>query len=389
MELIKKLTGKNPQEYESATKLLVNNADIELFKMLVQQDDFLFDFIKTNVARHIQQACNENNYKNLYKFLTIYSPTYDLTFAEIFHRYGDENTTNYMQEMFYNGSNAEKAYATKYFLLYQNSENLIEKLREYAKSDFEPLAINSIEILAKLNDNVSKNEAIEKLHSADEFEQYEAIKFLVMYDAKDCINEIIATMKKSSFAENIASEIPYLISPNELLNSDYENGLLVMCNIISAIPEIISPSAVCDYELYSVFENILSKPLESSSAVVLRLAKEKFEELTSNEEYLYDSDKNTKDEIASISELLSNLNNKKLNSYLYDELYEESDFVFFALDFVDEIEELEALLESDNQTLVLKVLTRLKDKGALAEIHKTKALKHLKAEELKNVALAL
>ena len=41
MDLIKKLTGKNPSEYELVAKSLIDNSDIELFKKLVKQDDFL------------------------------------------------------------------------------------------------------------------------------------------------------------------------------------------------------------------------------------------------------------------------------------------------------------------------------------------------------------
>ena len=137
---------------------------------------------------------------------------------------------------------------------------------------------------------------------------------------------------------------------------------MVLCNIVNAIPEIISPSVVCDYELYNVFESL---PLTSTSAVLLRLAKDKFEELTSNDEYLFDSDKNTKDEVQAISELLKRYNNHKLESLFYDELYEGSDFVFFALDYVDEVAELEALLDSKNQTLILKVLPECKQPGRL------------------------
>ena len=155
--------------------------------------------------------------------------------------------------------------------------------------------------------------------------------------------------------------------------------------IINAIPEIISPSAVCSYDLKTAFEYILSKELESASAVVLRLAKDKFEELVSNEEYLFDSDKSTKDEIKSINNLLSPLNLSKLNSYLYDELYEESDFVFFALDYADEIEELETLLESKNQTLILKVLTMLKEKGSLNPKHKEIALNNITNADIKTI----
>ena len=51
MNLIKKLTGKNPSEYEVVAKSLVNNSDVELYEKLVKQDDFLFDFVKENVAK--------------------------------------------------------------------------------------------------------------------------------------------------------------------------------------------------------------------------------------------------------------------------------------------------------------------------------------------------
>lgn len=46
MDLIKKLTGKNPDEYEGVAKSLVDNSDVNLFAKLVKQDDFLFDFVK-------------------------------------------------------------------------------------------------------------------------------------------------------------------------------------------------------------------------------------------------------------------------------------------------------------------------------------------------------
>ena len=68
MDLIKKLTGKNPSEYEMVAKSLVDNSDVELFKKLVKQDDFLFDFIKDNVAKRIQNACNKGNYLHLLDF---------------------------------------------------------------------------------------------------------------------------------------------------------------------------------------------------------------------------------------------------------------------------------------------------------------------------------
>ena len=192
-------------------------------------------------------------------------------------------------------------------------------------------------------------------------------------------------MKKSTLSENIASEIPYLISIEELLNQNLDDGVLVLSHIVNAIPEIIPPSAVLDYNLYNIFENLYHENLTSTSAILLRLAKDKFSELLSNEEYLFDCDKNTKDEVQAIGKLLNKINEQKLNSLLYEELYDESDFVFFAVDFVDDIEELETLLDSKNQTLLLKVLTLLKEKQALKASHKEIALNNVTCDDIKQI----
>ena len=388
MELIKKLTGKNPSEYEIVAKSLVNNSDVELFSKLVKQDDFLFDFIKSNVAKRIQSACNKDNYLHLLDFFEYYSPSYDTMIAQVLYTFSGDELLPEMKEFYLNGSDSAKAYAVKYFSFVtpERLNEIVPLLRQTAFSNYEPLALNSIEVLSILKDEISKEEALKRLQAKDEFEQYEAVKFLVTYQAKDCIDNILEVMKKSSLSENIASEIPYLVSFEELIEKDFDSAILVLCNIINAIPEIIPPSVVCDYGLYDIFENL---PLTSTSAVLLRLAKDKFEELTSNDEYLFDSDKNTKDDVQAIYELLKRYNNHKLESLFYDELYEGSDFVFFALDFVSEEAELEALLDSENQTLILKVLTILKDKGCLKHTHKENVLENITNEEIKNIIQVL
>ena len=388
MDLIKKLTGKNPSEYEMVAKSLVDNSDVELFSKLVKQDDFLFDFIKDNVAKRIQNACNKSNYLNLLNFFEYYSPSYDTMIARVLFSYSGDELLPEIKEYYLNGTDAQKAYAVKYFsfVTTERLTEIIPLLRQTALSKYEPLSLNSIEVLSLLNDDESKQSAIKKLESHDEFEQYSAIKFLVAYQAKDCLDEIVEVMKKSSLSENIASEILYLISVEELLENNFDVAMLVLCNIINAIPEIILPSAVCDYGLYDVFEKIT---LTSSSAVLLRLAKDKFEELVSNEEYLFDCDKNTKDEIHSINNMLKKYDNHKLESLYYEELYDESDFVFFAVDYVDEIAELETLLDSSNQTLILKVLTILKERNQLNNNHKEVAIQNITCPDIKNVVEVL
>lgn len=389
MDLIKKLTGKNPDEYEAVAKSLVDNSDVNLFAKLVKQDDFLFDFVKNNVANRIKKAVNQDNYLNLLNFLDNYSPSYDSVIAECLYNFGGIEILPAMKEIFVNGNVEKKAYALKYFSFVPREyvEELLPLIRQTAVSEFEPLSINSIEVLSKMNDEIFKTEALQKLNSEDEFEQYNGVKYLVAFKAVDALPQILKVMKKSSLSENIASEIPYLVPVEDLIKTD--DGVLVLCNIVSAIPEIIPPSAVIDYNLFSIFEDLYLNNLSSSSAVLLRLAQEKFAELTSNDEYLYDCDKNTKDEVFAINQLLVGIDSYKLKKLLYDELYDESDFVFFAVDFVDEQEELEALLDSSNPTLILKVLSILKEKGKLTSEHKTSALNTINADEIKQYIDAL
>ena len=384
MDLIKKLTGKNPSEYEVIAKSLVENSNVELFSKLVKQDDFLFDFIKDNVAKRIQNACNKSNYLNLLSFLEHYSSSYDTMIARVLYSFSGDELLPEMKEYYLNGSDSAKAYAVKYFSFVtpERLQELLPLLRQTALSNYEPLAMNSIEVLSILKDEESLNNALLRLKSNDEFEQYEAVKFLVAYQAKESLDNIIEVMKKSSLSENIAAEILYLISIDELLEKDFDSAILVLCNIVNAIPEILAPSVVSDFSLFDILEKL---PLTSSSAVLFRLAKDKFEELTSNDEYLFDSDKNTKDEIQALNKYLKQFNNHKLESLFYDELYEESDFVFFAVDFVEDIDELETLIDSENETLLLKVLTLLKEKGNLAQSHKDLALSRVTCSDIKNI----
>ena len=115
MDLIKKLTGKKPSEYEMVAKSLVDNSDVELFRKLVKQDDFLFDFIKDNVAKRIQNACNKENYLHLLDFLEYYSSSYDTMIARVLYSFSGDELLPEMKEYYLNGTESEKAYATKYF----------------------------------------------------------------------------------------------------------------------------------------------------------------------------------------------------------------------------------------------------------------------------------
>ena len=124
-------------------------------------------------------------------------------------------------------------------------------------------------------------------------------------------------------------------------------------------------------------------------AVALFLAKEKFNIITENEEYLFDEDKNTKNEVNDIKNLLNNANLYPMTSFIYEELYEESPFIFFALEIIRDEESLVSLLSGENQTVIIKVMELLKSQNLLTADYKAKALTKITDENLKVVANAL
>ena len=230
MDLIKKLTGKNPAEYEAVAKSLVDNSDVALFAKLVKQDDFLFDFVKNNVAKRIQLACTKDNYLNLLNFFEYYSSSYDNVFAEVLYKFGGIEILPVIKEIYVNGDDNKKAYATKFFSLVPNEylEELLPLLRTSAKSSFEPLSINFIEVLAKMNDEVSKSEALNQLNSEDEFEKYKSsIKDEVnRARAKHAVYENQRTIKAvAALKDNDIETFGKLMNASHVsLRDDYETS---------------------------------------------------------------------------------------------------------------------------------------------------------------------
>lgn len=376
-DLIKKLTGKNQSDYEPVARQLINIPDINLFEELVKQDDFLFDFVKQNVAKRLQNACNSSNYRNLLALMKIYSPFYEDFIVSTLAKFADEDLTDEILEIFENGTVAEKTYCAKYFSRIKDPLALV-LLREGAFSENESLAANCAMTLGVFEDKESYTVALEKLNSDDDFEQFSAISFLISYGDKSALDAIIDAMEKSSMAENIAGEIPYLVDMMTLIQN--KRGVIVLNNIINGLGEILPLTGVFDYNLYEVFEKL-------DCPIVLLNAREKFNLLTENDEYLFDEDKNTKNEVYEIKNLLNSISIDK--KAIDKELSAESPFVYTALELTDNASAVEELLSSKNQTLVLKSAEVLKKLGAWDETARTKALGNVSDENLKAIILAL
>ena len=119
-ENLKKLTGKNPKDFEPLAYALINTPDVELFAELVGSDDFLFDFVKQNVANRLSKVCNESNYMNLLALLKYYSPFYEDFIVSNLVKFANEDLTDKLLEIFENGTEEEKTYCAKFFAFVQN-----------------------------------------------------------------------------------------------------------------------------------------------------------------------------------------------------------------------------------------------------------------------------
>lgn len=385
---LRKLTGKNPKEFTPVAFNVINNPDVDVFAELVEHEDYLFDFVKQNVANRLNNACNSSNYLNLLKFLKYYSPSYEEFIVSNLAKFADEDLTDKMLEIFENGNISEKTYCAKFFSCIQDPL-AIDLLKANSYSENSALRTNCAATLAILGDEASYKEAITKLHSNDEFEKLDAVEFLVAYGKKDAVADILEVMKTSSLAENIAGEIVYLTDLTELLKENSTNGLFVLNSIINGLGEILSLGQVFDFQIYEAIEYLKSTKLTSEIAVVLLNAKDKFNTITENNEYLYDETKEVKQEVADIKALLASFEEQALRALVPDELKSDSLFVYTALEFSSNPETVRSLLDSTNQTVILKALETLKTMNRLTNEDKNIALNSISNEDIKSIILAI
>lgn len=383
---LKKLTGKNPKDFEPVAFDVINIPDVELFKELIDNEDFLFDFIKQNVANRLAKVCNSSNYLNLLQFLKYYSPSYEDVIISNLVKFSDEDLTDKMLAIFEDGTDDEKTYCAKYFSIVQDSLAL-DFLKENAYSENSSLSANCATALALFGDTESKNEALVKLKSDDEFEKLDGVRFLVSYGDKSVIPAIVDVMKTSSFAENIAGDLLYLTDLFSLYKTNKTDALFVFNSVINGLGEILGLAQIFDFRLYEFIEMLLKEQTDSEIAVVLANAKDKFNTLTENDEYLFDETKDVKQEVMDIKQLLSSF---KVNQSLMNaELKSESLFVFTALEFANNESAIRGLLISANQTVVLKALEMLKQMNSLTKEDKNLALSSVTSEDIKSVIVAI
>lgn len=397
--LLKNLIGKDEEKAQKVACYLVDNADIELFKMLVIKSDFLFDFVRHNVCKRIEKAISKNNYMNILKFFDEYSQYYDDLFASILSKHASQDLTDEIFDMLEKGTVAQKTYAAKYFSYIPDTVAL-EPLSKYAFNDDENLSYNAAEALGQMRDDISFDIALSTLSSDDDFEVLKAVKFFVAYGKDYPLKEIFLAMKKSKMPENIAGQIPYMESLLNLLSSDYKlEALQTIDNILNGLCEILPLSDIFQFELYEIIEYLLKINTEENEyssliAEILLTALSKFTMFCENQEYIFDEDKDTKQEITSILNLLKSPSKdfwEKQKHFLISELDKEEYRILTALPVIAEfslreaVEKLVLLANSDNEALVCEVLTTLKILNALDKVDVDKISKRIQNPNIKAV----
>ncbi len=398
-QLVKDLTAKDEQKAFHAAQEIINNADVEAFQLLAQKSDFLFDFVKNNVNKRLLKAVNENNYRNLFKFLNVYSPDFEDTIVSSFAKYANEDLTDEILELFEKGTDNEKAYCAKYFS-YIPDTIAADILTNYAFSDNEAISFNSAKALGAMKIKEAYDKAIELLNSDDEFTVLKAVKFLIAYEDKSAVKALLKAMEKSSMSENIAGEIPYLQSLLELLEDDITSALTCIDNILSGLGEILPLNQIFYFEMFDVLSYLISYNAQNKNpqaSVVLLKALSKFEMLNENDEYTFDEDKNTKQEISEIYEIL-----KKQQEYFWNaqkklavlEISEDNTSegrIISALRVISEYnlttaeENIKTLLNSQNEILICEAVSALKQINKLDNISKESILSKVTDENKKAI----
>ena len=378
--LLKDLTNKDEKKAQYAANYLINSADVEMFKMLVAKSDFLFDFVKQNVIKRLNNAINQNNFKNILKLFEEYSADYDDFFADILAKNANEDLTDEILELLEKGTIAQKTYAAKYFSYIPDTIS-IDLLSKYAFSDDEFLSYNSAEALGQMYDETSFKIALGSLATDDDFEKLKAIKFFVAYGKNYPLKEIFKAMKSSKMPENIAGQIPYMVDFIELFKSEFkQDAYIVLDNILDGLGEILPVSDVFQFELYEILEQFINKPESNDKGVIAKIllkAYSKFKLFIENQEYIFDETKETKQEINAIFNLLQAQNkdfwaNQK--QYLVEELKQNKEEILSILPVVGDYKIVEAIsiikenLNIDNEIILCEELSTLKQLDALKDI---------------------
>ena len=385
-KLVGDLLKKDKNISQNAANEIINNTDLDAWVYLVENFDYILDFIKRNATQKLFMACNERNISNLFDFLDYHSPDLDEFVASAFAEFCNDEIMDAMTEFLKNGTKQQKAYAAKFFAIVAKPE-MSELLFEASKSDYSPLADNCALALSNLQDQKSYEYYLDFLTDEDDWKVLSAARFLNLYGDKKAILPMLQAMHKSPMSENIAGEIAsleklFLLFKNK--NPEIQ-ALSFECfdNILSGLIQIWSLNALFSFEVKTCIETLLEilhseSPFKNQCAQLLLKAKNRLELYNSNDEYQYDEDKNTLQELDEICGLLNSYSESFWEAQidlLFDELDNESSKrKIAALNLISDMkidyaaEELVKKLNTEDEKMLCEIIITLSNINGISQI---------------------
>lgn len=400
-KLVTELTQKDENVALKAARSIVATSNFAAFEKLCAKSEFLFDFVKNNVCNRFKKVINETNYRNVFAFFDVYDENYVDCLVEAVAKYASEELSDEMYDLLENGNNSQKKYAAKYFSFIPDTIAL-EQLEKYAFDEDIELAVNSAEALGRMGDSSFYEHVLTKLSTDDEFELIKVVRFLVAYGDKRAVDSLLKALENSSTAENIAGEIPYLMSMSEMLQTkELDSVLSCFDSILLGVGEVLSLSEVFSYEIYDILQSLIAQARNTPNshvAQVLLRALDKFSTFMENDEYVFDESKDVKNEIKEIYQLLEMQTSEfwsKQRKLIGGELVSTKYRVISALEVIRALNIIEAesallkLVEAtvDEQILVSAVGIA-KSLGIQAQLDKDLAISKAKGETSKALLIS-
>ena len=305
--LIKNITSKDINLANSTIKNIIKSANIEDFNLLCEKADFIFPFLKERIIRDFVKLIEVKDLKTIFKFSETYCADFEDLIVNSWIKFASEDLTDEILALFEDGTAEQKAYCAKYFSRICDPLALVY-LNENAFSDFEPLKTNCALALSAFDDREILNKMKEiVLNSQDEFEKLNAFNFISTFGKDEQIKFVIENCFNSPFLINILSnildfnDIDYL---KNILNKETLAKILQV--IIEEYPEEISLDTCYYWNLIELIKLVYNFNNQYSKNILL-IAKQKFNEFSTNDIYTFDFDKNIKTEIKNIANYLNSL----------------------------------------------------------------------------------
>lgn len=385
-KLVEDLLKKDKKISQDAANKIIDTADLDAWVYLVENIDYIMDFIKRNATQKLFMACNTQNISNLFEFLDYHSPDLDEFVASAFAEFCNEEIMDAMSELLKNGTNQQKAYAAKFFSIVTTPE-MSEVLFETSKSDYSPLADNCAVALGALEDKKSYEYYLELLSDEDEWKVLTAAQFLSLYGDKRVILPMLRAMSKSTMSEHIAGEIASFEKLFMLFRDKNPEiqALSLECfdNILSGIVQIWSLNALFSFEVKACVNTLFELLKEDGSfktqySQLLLKAKNRLEFYNNNDEYKYDEDKNTLQELDEICNLLNSYAESFWEAQI-DNIFEELDSEnqkrkIAALNLISDMkidyatQELIKKLNTDDEKMLCEIIITLSNIGGVSQI---------------------